>query len=127
MAKAPTTVARDVTGKVTNPLDIQWPQDEYGFTTMLRKEGARAIGRIQGDATKMRVLLDTLEVLRDHAEAKLADHVNEVARNKAASDNIRAAAEARAEADRKEQVKRAEADLVAAQARLEALGATDGE
>ena len=81
MGNEPTTVnqtvptKREVSGAVVNPRAIEFPFDKHGFTTVLRKEGVRAIGRIKGDADKFDVLIHTLKVLGEHAKIKKADHV----------------------------------------------------
>lgn len=81
--KEPTTVK--VTGKTSNPRDIAFPHDDAGFTTLLRKEGVRAAGRVKGDADKLKVFLETLKVLGEHAKAKVeADNAEKTARAKAA-------------------------------------------
>ncbi len=57
---------------VTNERNIKWPQDKSGMTGGLRREGARSIGRMAGKEENLRLVLDTLKVLADYAEAKLA-------------------------------------------------------
>lgn len=126
MAKEPTTVAREVTGKVTNPVNIQWPHDPHGFTTMLRKEGVRAVGRIFGDAEKLAIFISTLKVLGDHAKTKLEDQRITVKRSEAAVANRRAAEYERSEADKRAEVARLKRLLAAAEAQVEAKVSTDG-
>ena len=59
-------------GNTSNPRKIQWPLDTFGFTTLLRKEGVRAIGRIKGHEQKYRIFAETLQTLASHAKAKYA-------------------------------------------------------
>lgn len=76
MAKTPTTV-NEVTatrvpfGKTSNPTNLVFPLDNTGFTSILRKEGARAVGRIAGDPERLAVFIATLRVLGDHAKTKM--------------------------------------------------------
>jgi hypothetical protein len=73
MVKKPTTIAtgREPNGKTSNSVNLVFPLDRTGFTTVLRKEGARAVGRIGGDDERLAIYLSTLRVLGDHAKAKL--------------------------------------------------------
>lgn len=106
--KEPTTVEREVSGKFTNPRDLQWPHDNFGFTSMTRKEGARAIGRIKGDPQKLDVFLQTLRVLAEHAKAKIEDQQKHAARTAAATRNREAAEYARSVAEQEAEVSRLE-------------------
>ena len=38
-----------------------WPRDEYGMTSALRRELARAAGRVNGDENKLKVYMNTLK------------------------------------------------------------------
>lgn len=74
MATKPTTVedsTRKPNGSVVNSQELVFPQDEHGFTSMLRKEGVRAVGRIGGDPERLNVFKATLRVLAQHADTKL--------------------------------------------------------
>lgn len=128
MATKQTTVKKDKTPTpkaVVNPRDIEWPLDQYGFTTLLRKEGVRAVGRLKGDSKKLEVFMTTLRALAAHAEAKMADYEAEKERDAARAANLKAAREARAAQDRALEVKRLETLMEATKANLEAL--TDGD
>lgn len=111
MAKQkPTTVEtpaeRTVTGNVTNPREIEFPFDQHGFTTLLRKEGVRAVGRIKGDREKLSVFISTLKVLGEYSKAKLEAQEAEKAQmlqaveNRAAADAVRDLADTEAEVSR---------------------------
>ena len=108
--EATTVTAREITGAVTNPRDIEWPHDEYGFTTMVRKEGVRAVGRIKADPAKLAVFLDTLRTLAQHAQVKVEDQKVQVEADRAAAaariavELERAARDAEREADRLERM-----------------------
>lgn len=118
--KEPTTVARTVNGKVTNPRSIEWPHDEYGFTTLLRKEGVRAVGRIKGDPAKLEVLLLSLRTIGEHAKAKITDQQKDADQTAAAVANREAAHYARSLSDQKAEVARLRAALVSAEAAVAA-------
>lgn len=123
--KEPTTVTAN--GKVVNVRDITWPHDKYGITTLLRKEGARAIGRIKGDDAKMEVVMQTLKVLAQHATAKIEQQKADKEAAIAAAENMRLAAEARVKADAAAEVKRLERDIAAAKEKVKKLaGIKDG-
>lgn len=47
----------------TNSTKLPWPADRFGITTDLKKEGVKAVRRINGDQDKFAVLLDTMKVL----------------------------------------------------------------
>lgn len=42
------------------PNSPTWPRDEFGMTSALRRELARAAGRINGDENKLAVFMETL-------------------------------------------------------------------
>lgn len=65
-------MANNTPTTVTNALDLQYPRDPYGFTTLLRKEGARAVGRLSGSDEKYDIFIETLKVLGKYAKDKLA-------------------------------------------------------
>ena len=56
---------------VTNERLLPWPQDVHGMCQGLRREGARAIGRMNGDPARLKLLLDTIAVLTEYAHDKL--------------------------------------------------------
>lgn len=115
----PNTVT--VTGKVVNVCDIVWPQDTYGVTSMLKKEGARAIGRIKGDEDKLAVVMETLKCLAQHAQTKMDEQKRQRERQIAAAENMRLAEEARRKADSKAEVARLEKEIKLNSEKLEAL------
>lgn len=125
--KEPTTVEREVNGKTHNPRLIEFPYDQFGFTTMLRKEGVRAVGRIKGDKAKMDVFLQTLRVLGDHAKAKIADQSKDAEMAAAAAANREKAAYARSLADQKAEVARLKRLLKSAEAAVAAKEAVPGK
>lgn len=116
MANTPTTVKDDTPavrkpfGKTSNPTNLVFPLDTTGFTTTLRKEGARAVGRINGDTERLEVFIATLRVLGDHAKTKLE-----------AQKDARAAALKQAEALASEAAARARQDELNEITRLEKL------
>lgn len=117
----PTTVdTRKPVGDVSNPRNIVWPFDKHGFTTMLRKEGARAVGRIKGDPAKLEVFLDTLRVLGAHAHAKIADQQEDKELKLLAIENRRKAEYARSLEDQKAEVARLKNLLASAEKALKA-------
>ena len=125
--KEPTTVERKINGKTTNARMIEFPYDQHGFTTLLRKEGVRAAGRITGDPEKLDVFLQTLRVLGEHAKTKIEDQKREAAMAAAAAENREKAAYARALADQKAEVLRLKGLLKAAEAAVTAKEALPGK
>jgi hypothetical protein len=126
MADKPTTVTataptgRVPFGKTSNPTDLVFPVDSTGFTTVLRKEGARAVGRIGGDPARLEVYLKTLRVLGDHAKTKLeAQKAGKAAVAKAVADRAAEAALSAAQ-DEADEVIRLEAVIASATADLAA-------
>jgi len=61
-----------------NAATLQFPVDRMGITSLLRKEGVRAIGRIKGNKAKLKLVILVLDVLKKHAVARYkaatADH-----------------------------------------------------
>jgi len=55
----------------TNERLLAWPQDPSNMCQGLRREGARAIGRMNGDKSRMEMFMKTMQVLADYAAAKL--------------------------------------------------------
>jgi len=132
--KAPTTVneadaivERKISGSVSNPRLIEFPRDPHGFTSMLRKEGVRAVGRIKGDSAKMEIFIATLKVLGQHARVKIEDQIKDMEQSAAASKNRTEAEYARSLADQKAEVTRLKALLASAEAAVEAKAAIPGE
>ncbi|SEN67588.1 hypothetical protein SAMN05216227_102035 [Pseudorhodobacter antarcticus] len=123
MADQPTTVTdkaavAEVSGKFTNPLDIKFPFDDTGFTSMLRKEGARAVGRIGGDAVRLQVFLNTLRVLGEHAKVKIAAQVAQKAKDLERMEAENAKEAERHQAAQRVEIARLQATVAAAEARL---------
>lgn len=67
MANKSTTVVEDKVKVPSNPNAVEWPSDPMGITSMFKKEGVRASGRVNGHKDKLRLFLATLDVLREHA------------------------------------------------------------
>ena len=128
MAQEPTTVdTRAPNGKFVNPREVVFPFDEFGFTTMLRKEGVRAIGRIKGDKRKLEVFLQTLRVLGEHSKMKIEDQHRALAQADAAAKNREAAQFERSLADQKAEVSRLKRMLASAEAAVKAKEAMPGQ
>ncbi len=53
-----------------NPLEIEWPRDEYQMTHNLRNEIKRAAARMHNDKNKLELIKATLVVGAAHAEAR---------------------------------------------------------
>ncbi len=60
-------MSNDVSG---NPQLLVWPTDETGFTGNLRVELARAASRVNGHPAKLAVLMATLRMAAQHAQAR---------------------------------------------------------
>lgn len=126
MATQPTTVkdtaskARVPFGKTSNPTNLVFPVDATGFTTVLRKEGARAVGRLGGDPERLSVFLNTLRVLGDHAKTKL--EAQKTARATALAEQEARATEAalRSAQDEADEIVRLEAAIASNTAELAA-------
>lgn len=67
MANKSTTVVEDNVKVPSNPNAVEWPSDPMGITSMFKKEGVRASGRVNGHKDKLKLFLATLDVLREHA------------------------------------------------------------
>lgn len=127
--KATTVEATEATtnGNVHNQREIVWPFDRHGFTTLLRKEGVRAIGRIKGNPEKLEVLIETLKVLGAHARTKVEIQIADSDRAAIAADNRAKAEFARSLADQKAEVARLKRLLASAEAAVAAKEAMPGE
>lgn len=112
---------RKVSGDVSNPTFIEWPFDPYGTTSMLRKEGVRAIGRVFGDPDKAEVVMATLQCLAQHLKASVPDQRAALEKQAAAVANREAAAQHLSLADAKRRVERIKGQLAYAQEAVEAL------
>ncbi|WP_085352839.1 hypothetical protein [Bradyrhizobium canariense] len=54
-----------------NPAMVEFPRDEWGFTTELRKAGLQAASRIRGNDEKHKLFIDTIKIIAQHAIARL--------------------------------------------------------
>jgi hypothetical protein len=54
-----------------NPALVEFPRDEWGFTTELRKAGLQAAQRIRGNDEKHKLFIDTIKIIAQHAIARL--------------------------------------------------------
>jgi len=70
----------------TNSAKLPWPQDRNGTTLMLRREGARSIGRIGGREDRLALVLETLEILRMYAIEKYEAQIESKAAKKERAD-----------------------------------------
>lgn len=50
---------------------VEFPRDEWGFTSELRAAGLRAASAVRGNAEKQALFVATLRVLAQHAAARL--------------------------------------------------------
>ena len=55
----------------TNPALVEFPRDEWGFTSELRAAGLRAASAVNGNNDKQAVFMGTLRTLALHATARL--------------------------------------------------------
>lgn len=60
-----------------NPAQVEFPRDEWGFTTALRKTGLSVAGAIRGDRKKLELFIQTLGILAQHAQARIDGDVLE--------------------------------------------------
>lgn len=59
----------------SNPAQIPWPTDKWGFTRELRKAVATAASRVKGDQNKKEILDETLKVALGFLEISFKDGV----------------------------------------------------
>lgn len=59
-----------------NPLEVEWPQDQYRITQKFKAEGLRLASRVNDQRDKLEVALATLAVLREHMIAKYKKSVD---------------------------------------------------
>ena len=65
----------------SNPALVEFPRDTWGFTTALRKYGLLVAGAIRGDDEKLKVFIQTLGILAQHAQARIdGDRAEKAAR-----------------------------------------------
>ncbi|QXV74309.1 hypothetical protein [Rhizobium phage RHEph15] len=55
----------------SNPAQVEFPRDTWGFTTALRKYGLLVAGAIRGDEKKLELFIQTLGILAQHAQARI--------------------------------------------------------
>lgn len=55
----------------TNPALVEFPRDQWGMTSELRKAGLRAASSVRGNPEKQALLLQTLRVIAQHSQARL--------------------------------------------------------
>ena len=55
-----------------NPALVEFPRDEYGTMSALRKELLLAASTIRGNETKQKLFLETLGIAAQHSQARLA-------------------------------------------------------
>jgi hypothetical protein len=116
-----TVPERVISGAVSNPTFIDWPHDPFGFTSMLRKEGVRAIGRVSGNQEKAEILLGTLQCLAQHLKARLPDQQSAIEQRLAAAGNREAAERHLSLADARRNVERIKGALAYAETQAAAL------
>lgn len=101
-----------------NPAAVEFPRDQYGFTSDLRAIGLSAAGRVLLSQDKLDVYLETLEILAKHAVARF--NKNTASAKAEAEDRVKAdkdRAEAEAVARERSVLRlRAELDALTAQA-----------
>ena len=82
---------------ILNPNGLPVPADEWGFTSKMKREMARAIGRVGPNKAKQAVILETLAVFTKYAKDRYTDSV--------ARAEVEAVARVRREADKAEWLK----------------------
>lgn len=55
----------------TNAALVEFPRDQWGMTSELRKAGLRACSSVRGNEEKHKLLLQTLRVIAQHSAARL--------------------------------------------------------
>lgn len=89
----------------TNALTLPWPADPQGALAELKRGGIKAAKRVNGDKVRMKKLMETCEIIIEHAKARYVVDVKarrEAKENAAGArariaDNRAKAAEAKAE------------------------------
>lgn len=71
-----------------NPAAVEFPRDQYGFTSDLRAIGLSAAGRVLLSQDKLDVYLETLEILAKHGVARFEK--NTAAAKAEAAERVRA-------------------------------------
>jgi hypothetical protein len=54
-----------------NPALVEFPRDQWGMTSELRKAGIRAASAVRGNPEKQALLIATLRVIAQHAAARV--------------------------------------------------------
>lgn len=57
-------------GVSSNPSRVEFPQDLWGFTSKLRKAGLSTAGSIRGNEEKLKLFMQTLQIIAEHAKAR---------------------------------------------------------
>lgn len=69
----------------TNPALLDFPQDQWGFTSELKKAVLKAASTVNAQPDKQKLLIDTLELLLAHVDARFStDALNKEARKEQA-------------------------------------------
>lgn len=97
-----------------NPMQIEWPQDQYHVTKQLKTAGVAAASRVNGHDDKLAVFLQTMDIIRAHGIAHYKKM--KVMRDEAAAVNAELAAK---EARRNEE--RTQGQITSLKAQLEHL------
>lgn len=71
-----------------NPAQVEFPRDEWGMTSELRKVGLRTAAGIRGNDAKLQLFLQTLAILGRHAQARINDDKAELERRLAEREKI---------------------------------------
>lgn len=61
---------------LANPSNLVFPTDRFGLTTDIRKAVISAARKVGGDAAKVKLIEETLHVLRKHVQASHKSNVN---------------------------------------------------
>lgn len=106
----------------TNPLALPFPSDPQGALSALKKGGITAARRVNGDKAKLKRLIETLEIISEHAKARYVKDVKarETAKVNHVSAKARIAEKQRREAEAKAKEYEAAAARVRAVAGIEA-------
>lgn len=118
--KSTTVAGPKPDGNFANPEKLVWPSDPTGFTSMLRKEGTRAVGRLNGSEEKLAVFNATLRVLAAHAKVKIEAQVAGKATEVAKAASLSALEAIRVEKDRVADVARLTVHIANTQKTLDA-------
>ena len=98
----------------TNALTLPWPADPQGALSDLKRGGIKAAKRVNGDKVRMKKLMETCEIIMEHAMAR---YVMDVKARKDAKENA-AGARARIADNRARAAEAKAVEYEAAAARL---------